>query len=309
MTLSHRRLRWAAMFLAVVLPIDIAPGFNLNEPVAPLPNTEPLDARKVELGRALFSDVILSGENTMSCASCHDLAAGGTNRMARAIGLADGKELFNVPTIFNVANNHTLGWRGSIKSLAMQNEKVLLDYNLMAITWEQLIPKLSASPYGTRFETVYGRLPTRESVLDVLISFEASLRTPDAPFDRYMRGESAALSAEQIEGYELFKDYGCASCHQGSNVGGNMTQRLGIFLFDGDTLPFRVPSLRNVAVTGPYFHDGSVEQLPKAVSIMGELQLGRKLSERDVTAIAAFLESLTGLYENRKLSASDEGGR
>ncbi|WP_117195886.1 cytochrome-c peroxidase [Rhizobium terrae] len=296
-----RRLGYAITIFLAVLPIDRSFGFNRNEPVAPLPDAEPRDVRKVELGRALFSDTILSGNDAVSCASCHDLAAGGTNRMPRAIGLADGKMLFNVPTIFNVSNNHTLGWRGNIKSLAVQNEKVLLDYNLMAVTWDRLLPKLAGSSYGAQFEAAYGSPPTREAVLDALISFEMSLRTPNAPFDRYMRGDAGALSVQQIEGYQLFKDYGCVSCHQGSNIGGNMTQKLGIFLPNGDALPFRVPSLRNVAITGPYFHDGSVDQLPQAVSMMGRLQLGRELPEEDIAAIVAFLTSLTGIYDDGNL--------
>ncbi|MCJ9672008.1 MULTISPECIES: cytochrome-c peroxidase [unclassified Neorhizobium] len=306
---TRRRFRYAVTIFLAVLPVDLSLGFSRNEPVAPLPNTEPQDARKVELGRALFSDTILSSNDAVSCTSCHDLAAGGTNRMSRAIGLADGKVLFNVPTIFNVTNNHTFGWRGNIKSLAAQNEKVLLDYNLMAITWDTLIPKLAGSSYGAQFEAAYGSSPTRETVLDALICFEMSLRTPDAPFDHYMRGDTGALSAEQIEGYLLFKDYGCVSCHQGSNIGGNMTQKLGIFLSDGDALPFRVPSLRNVTATGPYFHDGSVDQLPQAVSIMGRLQLGRELSEKDVTAIVAFLSSLTGVYDDGSLPNPGDGAR
>jgi cytochrome c peroxidase len=246
------------------------------------------------------------------------------------MGLADGHALFNVPTIFNVANNHRLGWRGHIKSLAAQNEKVLLDPNLMDMNWETLIPKLDGSAaYQTQFKEAYDAPPTKEAVLDALISFETSLSTPDAPFDRYLRGDTGVLSATQIRGYQLFRDYGCVSCHQGANVGGNMVQRLGLFssgttgrdYFDpspdmavdsGNAAAiqvFRVPSLRNVAVTAPYFHDGRVQQLPQAVSQMGKLQLGRDLSATDVEALTAFLQSLTGRYQGKSLSNEQDGGK
>ncbi|APO77146.1 cytochrome-c peroxidase protein (plasmid) [Rhizobium etli 8C-3] len=290
-------------------------GFDRNEPVAPLPEIDRLDAGKVALGQSLFFDPILSSDNQMSCASCHDPAAGGTMRTPRPTGKVDGKPLFNVPTIFNVANNHMFGWRGSLRSLVEQNEKVLLDPNLMGAQWDDLVSKLDGSKgYGDAFREAYGSPPTREAVLDALGAYEISLRTPGAPFDRYMRGDLAALTPQQIEGYGLFKDYGCASCHQGSNIGGNMSQRLGIFNDnnrdfrespvdvatdqDEERRPFRVPSLRNVAKTAPYFHDGRTPDLTEAVSQMGLLQLGRYLSPGDIAALRAFLESLTGNVPN-----------
>ncbi|MGO6747942.1 cytochrome-c peroxidase [Rhizobium ruizarguesonis] len=320
--------RLGAGLLVAVVPIDLSLGLDRNEPLTVLPNVDPLDPKKVELGRALFFDPILSAGNAVSCASCHDLDHGGTIQISRAIGLSDGHALFNVPTIFNVANNHRLGWRGNIKSLTAQNEKVLLDQNLMAMNWDTLLPKLDVSAdYKAQFAAAYGVAPTKETVLDALVNFEGSLRTPDAPFDRYLGGDIGALSAAQVKGYQLFKDYGCVSCHQGANVGGNMVQRVGLFAAgtvssdylgntgDAPADPgspnamqiFRVPSLRNVAVTAPYFHDGHIQQLPQAVSQMGKLQLGRDLSEGDVEAITAFLRSLTGRYQGRSLSDPQDG--
>lgn len=304
---------------------DPSLAFDRNGPFAPLPDIERPDSGKVALGQALFHDPILSAGNDVSCASCHDLKTGGTMRVPRPFGKVDGKPLFNVPTIFNVANNHALGWRGAIRSLSVQNEKVLLDPNLMGAEWGDLLAKLAGSPtYMDAFARAYASPPTREAVLDALGSYEISLRTPNSPFDRYMQGDIAALTARQIEGYRLFKDYGCASCHQGSNIGGNMSQMLGIFSNEDRYLPesptgegeggdeaqwpFRVPSLRNVAQTAPYFHDGRTAHLPEAVSQMGRLQLGRRLSPEDVASITAFLESLTGLYGDEH-PASGESGR
>ncbi len=334
---THNSILRLALVVALVfaaLPAGLSFSFDRNNPVAPLPEPDPPDPKKVDLGRTLFFDPILSAHENLTCASCHDLQAGGTIAVRRAIGLADGRVLFNVPTIFNVSNNHSLGWRGRIKTLDAQNEKVLMDPNLMAMSWDELLPRLERSPaYRARFREVYGERPRREAVLDAIASFEISLRTPDAPFDRFVRGEKGALSPEQAKGYALFRDYGCVSCHQGSNIGGNMVQRLGVFSDDDLTAvegaeagvdarenredtaantpvaerdldtggDFRVPSLRNVAVTAPYFHDGRAETLPQAVSLMGRLQLGRDLSDPDVAAITAFLESLTGRFNNRSL--------
>ncbi len=332
----RQTVRLAAVVIFAILPIGLSFGLDRNEPVAPLPTHDLSDPTKVDLGRSLFFDPLLSSTGNVSCATCHDLEAGGTIRVKRAIGFADGRELFNVPTVFNVSNNRNFGWRGLMKTLNAQNEKVLLDPNLMATTWQELIPRLQNSPrYARDFQMAYGLPPNRETVLDALASFEISLRTPDAPFDRFLRGDVAALSADAARGYRLFKDYGCVSCHQGSNIGGNMVQRLGLFVddnmnssdagsennegtFDGDEPEgssdrdafmgsaadeFRVPSLRNVAVTAPYFHDGRTETLPQAVSLMGRLQLGRELTDPDVAAITAFLESLTGQFAERSLDA------
>lgn len=305
-------------------------AIDRSEPLTPLPATRIRDPLKIELGRALFSDPLLSASQKVSCNSCHDLSMGGTVRLPRAIG-TDGRRLMNVPTIFNVANNYRLGWRGNLRSLPEQNEAMLLGGSLMATNWNLLVARLGSSRlYNAKFGAAYGEAPTKENILDALVSYEGSLQTPGAPFDRYLEGDPGALSALQIKGYALFKDYGCASCHQGSNIGGNMIEKVGIFR-PADQGPkgtpqpdatewgagdaqaegriFRVPSLRNVAVTGPYFHDGRVPDLPTAVSTMGRLQLGRELSPQDIAAMTAFLESLTGSYEGKNLSAASKGIR
>ncbi|WP_230534203.1 cytochrome-c peroxidase, partial [Microvirga roseola] len=291
---------------------------------APLDISAPLDPEKVALGRMLFSDPILSSRQMISCSSCHDLNEGGTVRLPRTVGY-DGKEhRFNAPTIFNVAKNYLLGWRGEFKSLEALNEKVLLDVNLMAADWAILEARLSSSPiYSQWFNRIYGHGPDRVSLLDALVTFQRSLITPNARFDTYLRGDSSALRPAELEGLHLFMSYGCASCHQGMNLGGNMMQKFGIFpptsQLDAVIVPsegkspighgwdeslFRVPSLRNVAVTGPYFHDGRVESLSEAVSIMGQRQLGRTLSSPEIEAIVAFLNTLTGEYDGRKLHAT-----
>ncbi|MCF6371139.1 cytochrome-c peroxidase [Rhizobium halophilum] len=295
-----------------------------REPLSPLPAAPVLSEAKVLLGGHLFHDPILSRRQTLACSSCHDLATGGTVRVKRTIGYEGRMHAFNAPTIFNVGNNYRLGWRGKHTSLEVQNENVLLDANLMANDWETLIPRLSATPYyRMQFISVYGSQPHREAVLDALVAFQRSLVTPNAPFDRFLQGEHDAITPRQRYGYKLFKEYGCVSCHQGSNVGGNMFQIFGLFAnpatvdlpaaqppqwplsaVEQDQETFRVPSLRNVEVTAPYFHDGRAETLDDAVSIMAISQLGRELATDEIDAIVSFLKSLTGDYNGKRLETS-----
>ena len=162
--------------------------------------------------------------------------------------------------------------------------------------------KLRADPEAvTQFRDAYGREPDAAAVLDAIVTFERSLVTPGSRFDRWLKGEADAITPEELSGYQVFKSLGCIACHQGVNVGGNLFQRHGIFHPLGSPEPemLRVPSLRNVATTPPYFHDGSVLTLPEAVKAMGMAQLDRVLTEQQITAIVAFLNTLTGVYRDR----------
>ena len=295
----------------------------VEEPITPVPRGASLDADKVRLGEMLFHDVRLSGDDARACASCHSLAEGGDDNRARPPG-SDGPLLnYNALTVFNVALSLRLNWRGNFRTLEEQNEAVLLDPRLMHTTWEGLLSKLRADrAYREAFATVYGNDPAPAHVLDALATFQRSLTTPDARFDRHLRGERDAITPEEEYGYQLFKDYGCVACHQGVGVGGNLFQRFGIFHAPfsqrpirtadlgrftitgkaADRFVFRVPSLRNVAVTAPYFHDGRAQTLEQAITEMARSQLGRVLTERDVELIAGFLRTLTGEYRGRPLA-------
>jgi len=294
-----------------------------DEPIAPIPGTVDLDPAKVRLGERLFRDARLSHGSNTACVSCHHLDGGGDDGQVQSIG-ADGRPLdFNTPTVFNAAFNFRFNWRGDFRTLEEQTEAVLLSPRLMAASWEELIPKLRADrAYAEAFQAIYGGPPARPEVLDALVAFERSLVTPDAPFDRYLRGDGGAIGPEEKRGYELFKSYGCVACHQGVNVGGNLFQRFGIFrspfmhrpVADADLgrfaltgdpedrLVFRVPSLRNVAATAPYFHDGSAATLDRAVAEMARLQLGRILAPQEVRLIVRFLHTLTGEYGDRPVT-------
>jgi cytochrome c peroxidase len=295
-----------------------------SEPILPVPPIEAIDPAKIELGRKMFHDPRLSRGERVSCASCHDLDRGGDDGRARSPA-ADGRPLdFNAATVFNAALNARLNWRGNFRSVEEQNEAVLLDPRLMNTTWPELMAKLRADgDYRAAFEARYGAAPEREHVLDALASFQRSLLTPDARFDRYLRGERDAINADEARGYQLFKAYGCAACHQGVNIGGNLFQKFGIFHDpfaergagasdlgrysitgrEDDRYVFRVPSLRNVAVTAPYFHDGSAASLSGAVEIMARAQLGRELPAEHNALIVKFLRTLTGVYQGQPLAA------
>jgi cytochrome c peroxidase len=288
-----------------------------GEPIAPIPTVAPADPAKLRLGERLFRDVRLSRDNKLACTSCHKLDQGGNDGQARSIG-ADGRPLaFNTPTVLNAVLSFRLNWRGNFHTLEEQAESVLLDPRLMGTSWAALLSKLREDQtYRDTFNSIYGRPPERPLVLDALAAFERSLVTAGAPFDRYLRGESDAIGPEEKHGYELFKSHGCVACHQGVNVGGNLFQRFGVFdnpvgsgpatdadlgrfALTGkaeDRSVFRVPSLRNVAETAPYFHDGRAATLEEAVAEMARVQLGRKLASPEVELIVRFLRTLSAAY-------------
>jgi cytochrome c peroxidase len=323
-TMAPRRAPRLILPVLFGIMINIPAAVADVEPITPIAPPA-VDTAKAELGRKLFDDARLSRTNSVACASCHRLEMGGADGRSQPLG-ADARPLdFNSPTIFNAALNYRLNWRGNFRTLEEQNEAVLLDRRLMNTTWEQLLAKLRIDQdYVRAFRDVYGSGPERTHVLDALASFQRSLVTPDARFDRYLNGQSDALTSEEEQGYQLFKSYGCISCHQGRNLGGNLLQRFGVFYdpfaqranisdadlgryavtrSDSDRHVFRVPSLRNVAVTPPYFHDGSAASLADAVDIMARAQLGRDLPGKDIELIVKFLATLTGEYQGRSLAA------
>jgi cytochrome c peroxidase len=316
---------WVAAHACAAADLADPPTAILGEePISPTPPAVALDLDKVRLGEQLFYDVQLSRGDVVACASCHRLDRGGDDDRARSPSSADGAPLaFNTLTVFNAALSFRLNWRGNYRSLEEQNEAVLLDPRLMNTTWGELLGKLRAAPdYRTAFAAAYGSDPERAQVLDALAAFQRSLLTPNARFDRYLRGERDAITETEERGYQLFKAYGCVTCHQGVNVGGNLFQKFGIFEApfpsdrdvaeadlgrfaitgeERDRFVFRVPSLRNVAVTAPYFHDGGAPTLERAVEVMGRKQLGRTLTEQEIGLIVGFLRTLTGEYRGRTL--------
>jgi cytochrome c peroxidase len=309
-----------------------APSPFAAEPITRIEAPTGLDPAKVRLGERLFSDVRVSHRDRFACITCHQLDNGGADHRDFSLSPETGGMLdHNTPTIFNAVLNFRFNWSGQFRDVAEQNEFIILSPRLMNTNWVELITKLRAdSEYRSAFEKAYGGSIHAEQVLDALVSYELSLVTPNARFDRYLRGERDAITSEEEEGYQLFKAFGCVACHQGMNVGGNLFERFGIFeaaslpanpsrqgdlgRFDitgqeRDRFVFRVPSLRNVALTAPYFHDGSAATLGAAVSVMARKQLGRTLEDAEVDLLVGFLKTLTGEYGGRPLdrpAAGDE---
>ena len=238
--------------------------------------------------------------------SCHDIGSNGADARQRDLS-PDGHPLQrNTNTVFNTALSFRLDWNGDVRTLQEQAAKSIEDPGFMATTWPELIGKLRASAEtAAEFRDIMGREPDRNGVLDALAAYERTLVTPNSRFDRWLRGDVTALSADEREGYRLFKTAGCVSCHQGVNVGGNLFEKAGIFrpLLGREPEMMRVPSLRNVAVTPPYFDDGSVVTLNDAVQRMAEAQLGQILSDQQVGLIVDFLRTLTGQYRGHGLTA------
>ena len=212
------------------------PAPEAQEPITPIPLSLALDPQRVALGERLFHDVRLSHDNTRACTTCHPLQRGGMDGQSHA-SVANGTAfLRNTPTIFNVGLNAAFNWDGISNTLEAHAELDLLHPSLMNTTWPELLAKLQAdADYAAGFNTAYAGGLTPANVLDALASFERSLLTPNARFDRYLRGELRALTALEQQGYRLFKSYGCVACHQGMNIGGNMYQKFGVFAAPGGT--------------------------------------------------------------------------
>lgn len=290
-----------------------APLRALAGALQPLPAVVAGEPRRVALGRDLFFEPALSRDRSLTCASCHLFSQGGADPRARALGIDGKATTFNVPSVFNLAYDAAYNWNGRVRDLRAHAELPLA--SLMGMSGEAVVAALAAeADYGARFAAAYADGLTLANVADALAAYEWTLVTPDAPLDRYLLGQRDALGPDERAGYELFHAIGCVSCHQGINVGGNLFQRFGVFhdphpagawteadvgryavtRREEDRGVFRVPSLRNVALTAPYFHDGSVAELREAVQIMGMVQLGIVLGDEQVAHLVAFLGALTG---------------
>ncbi len=292
---------------------------NSYDSLRPLPQSLKLDAKRVVLGKILFHDTRLSKDNSTSCASCHSLEKGGTDNLARSIGINGAIGSINAPTVLNSGFNFVQFWDGRAVTLEEQVASPIHNMTEMGSNWQEIIKKLSSDKQLTRkFRHAYIGGLTSENIQDAIASYERALITPNSPFDKFLRGDLSAMNDEALEGYHLFKDYGCDSCHQGMNIGGNMYQRLGVMDdyfrdrgnvtnedygrfnvtgLESDKYKFKVPSLRNVALTAPYFHDGSAKTLHDAVTVMTRYQLGKPVNGKDINLLVAFLEGLTGELE------------
>ncbi|MCP5278227.1 MAG: cytochrome-c peroxidase [Thiobacillus sp.] len=288
-----------------------------DQAITPIPDQLALDARKVALGRRLFHDKRLSRDDSVSCATCHRPDRAGADGLPVAVGIQGQRGKLNTPTVFNSGFNFRQFWDGRVPSLEEQVPGPVHNPVEMATDWKHVIAKLKQDPaYPEMFRAIWPDGITEVHIQGAIAEFERGLLTPDAPFDHYLQGKAQALSRDARQGWDLFRNLGCIACHQGVNVGGNMYANLGVMgdffadrgrpLTDADLgrfkvtsreedrHVFKVPSLRNVERTAPYFHDGSVPSLNKAVELMARYQLGIHLSDTDTRDLVAFLTSLNG---------------
>jgi cytochrome c peroxidase len=299
----------ALMGTVAAAPESQIPGRGPAEqqPITPVPPPPAADPLKLALGERLFADPRLSADGSRACTSCHDIQTNGADSRRRDEAPDGSKLPLNTPTVFNASLDFRLDWEGDFRTLEAQAEAALENQRAMGKSIDEVLGKLSADPQTRRqFVAAYGHAPDRASLLDAIATYERSLVTPGSRFDRWLGGDAAALSDEEKNGYRLFKSLGCVSCHQGVNVGGNLFERHGIFHPLASPTPeiLRVPSLRNVATTPPYFHDGSAPTLHKAVRRMAFAQLDQTLSDQQIEAIVAFLNTLTGTYRGAPVVAA-----
>jgi len=282
------------------------------EPIQPIEYPTDLDEGKVELGKKLFFDPRLSKSGWISCNSCHNLSMGGTDNLVSSIGHGWAQGPINAPTVLNASYNLAQFWDGRAADLKEQAAGPIANPIEMASTHELAVEVLSTIPgYLREFAEVYGEQPISiDLVTDAIAEFERTLVTPDSRFDQWLKGNDNALTQLEKDGYELFKLTGCIGCHNGPAVGGTALQKMGSFnRFETDNpavgrqgvtgdrvdrMRFKVPVLRNIELTWPYFHDGSVRTLEEAVDTMVWVQLNRRFTEEGRAKIVAFLKSLTG---------------
>lgn len=286
--------------------------------ITPIPQTVKVDEKKAALGEKLYNDKRLSADGTVSCATCHALHKGGTDRLPTSTGIKGQKGPINSPTIFNSEHNFVQFWDGRAKDLAEQAAGPVENPLEMGDQWPEVVKKISSDPaYAKAFQDAYGETPSKANITHAIAEFERTLITPDSRFDEFLRGNEHAMTATEKEGWQLFQDKGCHACHNGPFLGGNSYQQINPAYFEErggkmtdadlgrynvtkkneDKHFFKVPMLRNVAATAPYFHDGSAKTLEQAVKSMGKYQLGTELTAGETRKIVAFLKTLTGKYK------------
>ncbi|GAM65800.1 cytochrome c551 peroxidase [Vibrio ishigakensis] len=253
------------------------------------------------LGFTLFNDPKLSSNGKVSCASCHNLATNGAEITPVSTGVKGAGDR-NSLTVFNSSLNYRFFWDGRANTLLEQLDGPVENPLEMDSSWEEIETYVLANTHYKEMFTDAGLKISTDNIKLALTEFMRALNTPNAPFDRYLEGDTTALNEQQTRGWNEFQDQGCINCHRGVNIGGGLVTRFGYFGLPDNAEEetsaksnmFRVASLRNVAQTAPYFHDGSVESLREAITIMAKVQLGKELSEESVEDIHSFLQTLTG---------------
>lgn len=283
-----------------------------SELIVPIKPPQLTNKEKILLGKRLFFEPQLSQDNTVSCATCHNLEQGGDDNLQFSVGVNQKIGKLNSPTVFNAKHNFVQFWDGRAKDLKEQVAAPIHDPLEMNSNFEQIIQKLNRhESYVRAFKKVYNDTIKQEHIIDAIVAFENALVTPNARFDQFLKGNKTVLTQTEKKGFELFKEYGCIACHNGVNLGGNLFQKVGIFKpfshknndylgrynvtkDDNDKYFYKVPTLRNIELTAPYLHSGEIKTLPETIEFMLKYQVGIKPSQKEVHAIYAFLKTLTG---------------
>jgi len=303
----------ASTVLAVGLSAALAAA---NEPIQPISPVKEINLAQVELGKKLYFDPRLSKSGFISCNSCHNLSMGGTDNLKTSIGDHWKEGPINAPTVLNSSLNVAQFWDGRAANLQAQAGGPIANPGEMAFSHTLAVGMLESIPgYVIEFKQVYGTDKiTIDEVTQAIAEFEKTLATPNSRFDQWLLGKKDAITANELAGYQLFKESGCVACHNGPAVGGNSFQKMGVVEpyktsnpaqgrsavtgKDADRFNFKVPTLRNVELTYPYFHDGAANTLKEAVDTMGRIQLGKKFTADENAKIVAFLKTLTGDQPN-----------
>jgi cytochrome c peroxidase len=283
-----------------------------SEPIQSIKPAVVANQAMVELGKQLFFDPRLSKSGFISCNSCHNLSMGGSDNLKSSIGDNWQKGPINSPTVLNSGMSVAQFWDGRANTLKEQAAGPIANPGEMAFTHELAVKVIASIPlYAREFESVFGTPGVDiDRVTTAVAAFEETLVTPNSRFDKWLAGDDKALSAQELEGYRLFKDSNCVICHNGPAAGGTSFQKMGVVEpyvtdnpklgradvthKDADRFMFKVPTLRNVELTYPYFHDGAADTLTQAVALMGRVQLGRRFSDAENARVVAFLKTLTG---------------
>jgi len=307
--------------IAAVLALCAGPALAApsKEPIQPIPAAKPASPAMVELGKKLYFDPRLSKSGFISCNSCHNLSLGGTDNLKTSIGDHWQKGPINAPTVLNSSMNLAQFWDGRAADLKAQAGGPIANPGEMAFTHKLALDVLESIPaYKAEFHKVFKKDAIDiDQVTKAIAAFEETLVTPNSRFDKWLMGNKKALSAQEVAGYRLFKDSGCVACHNGPAVGGNSFQKMGVVEAykatspaegrvavtkdEADRFNFKVPTLRNVELTYPYFHDGEAATLTQAVDTMGRIQLGKSFTADENAQIVAFLKSLTGQQPKMQL--------
>lgn len=308
----------ATRFAPEGLPRDLA-----AQVIHPLPASVAVNWPKAVLGQRLYHDKRLSGDDTLSCASCHDLARGGTDQAAVSTGIRGQKGGINAPTTFNSGFQFMQFWDGRAADLQEQAAGPPENPVEMGTTFAKIVEKLNADEaFKADFEAVYPAGISKATVTHAIAEFEKTLVTPGSRFDQFLGGKADALSADEKHGWQAFQDRGCPTCHTGRLLGGRSFEKMGrtkdyfaargnltaaddgrfaVTKAERDRRRFKVPTLRNIERTFPYFHDGSAADLKAAVKVMADVQVGAALPDAEADVLVAFLKTLTGTYQGKPL--------